>query len=145
MSKALADLLESALEAWYGSVAGWNPPGRWTVQQCSACPDSPFTEAVGLDAWPHELAHELVGRLDAVVGLLRESIEEFDVQLAIGGRSLRDSVSRRDVIAGHAEAAVLQALAGHEPAIRDVLEQCVGRRLDEFLSAEAERVIASLR
>lgn len=145
MSKALADLLESALDAWYGSVAGWNPPGRWTVQQCSTCRESPFTAAAGIDAWPHELAHELVGRLDGVVNLLRESIEEFDVQLAIGGRGLRDTVTRREAIAGHAEAAVLQALAGHEPAIRDVLEQCVGRRLDEFLSAEADRVIASLR
>ena len=28
LNKALADLLESALDAWYGAVTGWNPPGN---------------------------------------------------------------------------------------------------------------------
>lgn len=143
MNKALADLLESALESWFGMVAQWTPPGAWTGEHCAACPDSPFTETAGLEAWPHELGHDLVRRLDEVVALMRESTEEVDVQLAAGGRGLRETVWRRDVIAGNAEAAVLEAVALQEPVIRDVLEQCVGRRLDDFLAAEAERAVAA--
>lgn len=143
MNKALADLLESALDSWYGAVAGWTPPGLWQAQACTTCHDSPFTEVAGLEDWPHELAHDLVRRLEGVATLLQESIEEFDVMLAARGGSVRETVERRDVIAGHAEAAVLQALVGHAPAIRDVLEQCVGRRLDDFLAAETARLLAS--
>ena len=111
MTTPIAHHVNEILVEWYSNVSRWQPPGHTSNSTCALCTSSPFSAALGLAGWPHDVTHPLVVRLtDAVEGM----------------RELE---------------AILRALDRHRSDVHDVLEQCVTERFTRYLRGEAQLAV----
>lgn len=124
---AIEDLLGGILSAWYESIAEWMPPGQSQPDLCPTCRTSLLADAIDVDAWPHDLVHQLATTLESM------SLQAYDSLVITKDRSYE---SVREYVA--------ERIRSHAADLVDVLHECVEPRIDDWARAELERGFAQV-
>ena len=135
MNPTLSSFVETLLTDWYSTAARWSAPGNSSPVGCAQCEVSPFRRLPGLAEWPHDVIHPLVASLEGAVLEVQRSLEELDAELALAG-AIEPDPERRAVYARHALKLVYATAMLNVEDILDVLENCVGPAIEEYVARE---------
>ena len=112
------------LSGWYESVAEWTPPGQGSRITCVACRDGVLSGVISTAEWPHDLMHQLADAFETAALQIFDAIDADPVDACEEGASL-------DCVRAH----VAVYIGKHADDIRDVLEECVTPRIEEYAAA----------
>lgn len=133
MNPTLSSFVETLLTDWYSTAARWSAPGNSSPVGCPQCEVSSFLRLPGLVEWPHDVIHPLVASLEGAVLEVQRSLEELDAELA---GSVEPDPERRAAYARHALKLVYATAMLNSEDILDVLENCVGPAIEEYVARE---------
>ncbi len=141
MNPTLSSFVETLVTDWYSTAARWTPPGNASPVGCSHCESSPFLRLPGLVDWPHDVIHPLVASLGEAVLEVQRSLEELDADIA--GTATPDA-ARREAYRRHAVTLVYSTVMLSSADILDVLENCVGPAIEEYVAREISSAMHDL-
>jgi len=122
---AIDDHVTTKLYSWYTIVSAWEPPGEGFEGICATCAQSALACRIDVAAWPHDVIHQLVEALIAVIDDVQASHDEES----------EDSAAADPLFGRRAVSGILERYAAD---IEDVLEQCLSERLQTYLTDQVD-------